>query len=616
MAAKARIWLAYFIIGILILLIIPFWYLWVVPKFKMLSDHFVYTANILSLDNFYDKDIHQFEGEHISKTTFNYQVVEKKLGYDIIKNSFTVSKLSNIPIISVSRNYAIDPYTKQHVKVPLIQQRNGYLFAPEYAKKNDFIYWHVNYNAPALMKFSNVEYLKGLRVYHYQAHYLADQTENLGHLPNVPETQGIKTDIILQLWIEPISGWLVKYEDATKAFYYDRKTGKYLSPWNNFSNRYTEGSVSQQVHTATLLKWKFLLLDFVVPGVLFGMAMVAFVISFVKLKNPNYSLSIIHIYYQIPIYIIFMLVIFAIGITCYYLFNKKPNVYRIGISQWNNNIATIKGLKEGLKEKGYQEGKNIIYIIKNPAANIEKQIAVIQSFIAKHVNVIFTLSTPGTLIAKGITATDAIVFADVNYPEQVNIIDPDKPANLVGIKNYTSPAQSFYYFNQLYSRSKIIGFVHQRGDPDSEIQFQEYKNVLNRRDIQVIDIGAVGVNDLKQQLQNKNFDALFLACDNFAGKVSAKYTADWAKKNKIPTFSCDKNNVEQGILLGYVTDGYQVGKMAANKIAWILKGAETYWLHTDAPEKGFLIINLNTARVLGISVPEDILKQANQLIEK
>lgn len=616
---KHRQWM-YVLKALILLLIIPVWIGIIAPHFKKLPDNFSYHANILSIDDFYDEATKKFQGEHISKTEFSYRVIATNTKYDVIENKFDVKTLSDKPIISITRLYYINPYTWQHVSVPGQQTRQGYLFGPHWADKINFDYWHINYNAPARMKFIDRQTIDGLTVNHYEAHYIADQTANLGNLPGVPEKRGIRAKIKLQLWIEPISGWLIKYQDNTLAVYYDIKTGLEIAPWNMFSNRYTENTVREQVYKATYLKWKLMVVDPGMPGLLFLTALFMLWRGFIQ-KQPIY-ISMTVVKTTVNYISILILVILMAGSLYYFLAgNQSTSVYTIGISQCNSNydhIEAIKGFKDSLAKNGFAAGKNINYIIKNTGSDIINQVNTIQFFQNKKVNIIYSLGTSSTLVAKGMTTRIPIIFSDVSYPEESNIIrSPRKThSNVTGVRNYLPPAVKFNLFEKIYPNIKVIGYVHQKGDPDSEIEYREYKNLLGDRNIRVIDISATDLSDLTSKLQRQdlNFQALFLGCDALIQHGGGALIAKYGIQHKIPTFSCDEESIRDGVLIGYMANPYLNGEFAGKEAAFILQGAEPSWLRIEQPQTGYLMINLTTAKILGITIPEDILINADYVV--
>ncbi len=243
-----------FVLAFLLFIFIPCWIFLIAPWLISIPSDFEYKADVMSTDNFYDDAIGEFSGEVASSTYFTYKVDSMKDGKLLIKNVFDVSKPDGEPIFSVERLYGINPSTGKHILGFGDHDREGYLFAPrmkgvlkQATDKAEFTYWHVNYDSPALMKFKAEEDIFGLKVYRYESNYMADQTANLAHLPDVGVTRGVNLDINLQLWIEPTTGKMVKYEDSTQAFYYDLATGRRLHPWNKFANRFRDESVVSQV---------------------------------------------------------------------------------------------------------------------------------------------------------------------------------------------------------------------------------------------------------------------------------------------------------------------------------------------------------------------------------
>jgi hypothetical protein len=228
------------------------WRIWIANELLALPDDFSYEAELISVDNFYDQENDKYLGQEYSTATFEYKTVSTtKLG-TLIENAFHVSNSNGEELISIHRAYGIDPVTGKHISSLGDKVRNGYLFAPKnLTPGQSFIYWHVNYDGPADMSYVDKETLEGLDVYVYETHYEEvniDQTENLSSLEGVPEEWGVVLDPHLKLWIEPVTGSLINYEDDTTAYYYDIKTGERLEPWNHFSNTFTEVSDSNKAN--------------------------------------------------------------------------------------------------------------------------------------------------------------------------------------------------------------------------------------------------------------------------------------------------------------------------------------------------------------------------------
>lgn len=245
----------------------------VAPRVLSLPDDFSYSAQVVSKDNFYDELAEGFKGEVQSNTKFSYDVIGREGNVMLIRNAFDVRSREGERIFSVERQYGIDRISGDHVAGYGDRDREGYLFAPHFLDKQDVTYWHVNYDTPVLLRFQGEDVLEGLSVYRYESTFHADQTENLKHLPFVGTARGVNLDIHLQVWFEPVSGRMVKYADQATAYFYDLSTGKRLSPWNRFSNTFSEKSIEEQVQIAKDEKMKGELWSLYIPLLLLLLAL-------------------------------------------------------------------------------------------------------------------------------------------------------------------------------------------------------------------------------------------------------------------------------------------------------------------------------------------------------
>lgn len=270
-AGKKQKWLLTCKIGVIALLlaVLGLWAPVIGSELLEMPADYTYSANILSYDNLYDQQLQQYTGRTQSQTTFTYKTQRVEGETNIIDTVFDVRTQNGEPIFSVERQYGIEHHSLTHISGHGDKDREGYLFGPAKYNKNNFTYWHINYDQPLTMTFSKEESVLGLNTYAYTCDFTADQTANLTNLPDVGKTKGINLDGQLTLWIEPYSGELVKYQDSATAYYYDLATGERLSPWNQFSNQYSFDSISQHVALAEQKKNQIFIISEVIPAVLF-----------------------------------------------------------------------------------------------------------------------------------------------------------------------------------------------------------------------------------------------------------------------------------------------------------------------------------------------------------
>ena len=269
------------LLALFFLALVFFWNEYVAPQVIKLPNDFSFSAEIISIDNFYDEERNSYSGEIYSKTTYAYETVDSTGKESTIKNIFSVKTPNDTPIFEVERNYGVNQETGEHIYDYGDKYREGYLFAPKGLKKGEtFTYWHINYDGPALMEFVVEQELYGLRTYLYETNYSnveIDQTENLRHLPGVGETRGVILEPYLQIWVEPTTGRLVKYQDNTIAYYYDLLTGRKQNPWNKFSNTFHENSVEEIAQSIQWEKTKHYVVKVYIPAFLLFISVIFFV---------------------------------------------------------------------------------------------------------------------------------------------------------------------------------------------------------------------------------------------------------------------------------------------------------------------------------------------------
>lgn len=254
--------------GSILVAAIPIWILVVQPRILRLSDDFSYQADLVSFDNFYDQANGHFIGEVQSDSKFSYSVEDVQPALLSINNEFEVVDNSGDQIIHVIRRYGIDPINAQHVPGYGDHDRQGYLFGPRNISSGDsFTYWHVNYDQPVELRYIATEELRDLEVFHYRSTFAVDQTSELGNVLEVGETLGMTTNVVINVWIEPTTGWLVQFEDKGIVYQYDLVSKQRLQPWNSFSNTMTDSSVINQVQQAEQQRFLQVLVQWVLPFV-------------------------------------------------------------------------------------------------------------------------------------------------------------------------------------------------------------------------------------------------------------------------------------------------------------------------------------------------------------
>jgi len=299
----------------------------------------------------------------------------------------------------------------------------------------------------------------------------------------------------------------------------------------------------------------------------------------------------------------------------------EDGMVTIGIAGWNSDLTyggNVEGFKDGLEENGYVEEKNVRFIIENAESDLDVQREIIESFVERDVDLIYSLTTPGTLVAKKATSKIPIVFSIVTYPVESGVIEALESSgnNLVGTRNYISVQRQYSQFEKLYPLTKTLAFVHRKDEKNSVNQFNDMTKLLAPKAIEVIDIAAVDLDDMRTQLESSinSIDSLFLACDTLINFGGEEVVIEISKKYKKPTLACLKGSILKGALVGNIVDFYIIGKISGRQAALILGGAKPSSLLTESPAEDYVMINTKTAEDLGVVIHKYILDDAEELI--
>jgi len=302
----------------------------------------------------------------------------------------------------------------------------------------------------------------------------------------------------------------------------------------------------------------------------------------------------------------------------------EKKMFTIGVARWGSNpefTRNLEGFKAGLAEKGYVEGENVIFIIKSPETDMEIQRQIIQSFIDKKVDLIFSITTPSTVVAKEMTSEIPIVFSVCTFPVESDLIASleNSGNNVVGTRNYITVERQYNQFEKIYAGTKVLAFVHRKDEPNSEAQYLEMKVLLKEKGIEVIDIAAVDLDDMRAQLESviEVVDSMFSACDTLTHSPGGEeIIVSLSKKYGKPCFACNKEGTLRGSLMGNVADFYAIGKLSGIKAGLILNGANPSSLLTESPVEDYVIINTKTAKEIGIEIPQYVLDEADEIVSK
>lgn len=303
-----------------------------------------------------------------------------------------------------------------------------------------------------------------------------------------------------------------------------------------------------------------------------------------------------------------------------------PKVYRVGVLSGLNFIADITdGFKAKMTELGYVEGQNISYDVQKTDFDMAAYKRILQKFVADKVDLIVVFPTEATLEAKAATqGTNIPVVFTFALIEGMGIVDSirEPGGNLTGVR-YPGPdivLKRFEVMRQLVPQAKRILIPYQKDYPIVAPQLEALRSVASTAGIKLIEVPAANAAELETELQTYakaadfGVDAVLMVVDPLGATPDAfAVMARFAAEHKAPIGGVLISAGEYGSIFGINADTVKVGQQTAPLADKIFKGTPAGTIPVVSAES-FLQIDYKAAQKQGITVPEGLLSQADEII--
>jgi ABC-type uncharacterized transport system substrate-binding protein len=305
---------------------------------------------------------------------------------------------------------------------------------------------------------------------------------------------------------------------------------------------------------------------------------------------------------------------------------QARKVPRIGWLPVNLAAAphNLEPFRQGLRDLGYVEGRDLVIETRDAEAKLERLPALAAELVALKVDVIVAPGTPQALAAKKATRTIPIVFVGAADPVADGLVTSlARPGgNATGSSNFASElvGKRLELLKQAVPGVSRVAVLWQPGAVAERVE----KNILK-----AAEVAARALEVRPQFVEARGPDDLDRALSDMtrarAGALTVLPSAmfvserrrlvDLAAKNRLPAVYGSREFVDAGGLMSYGPNIADLNRRAATYVDKILKGAKPADLPVERPTKFEVVINLKTARALGLTIPPSLLQRADQVIE-
>jgi putative ABC transport system substrate-binding protein len=303
---------------------------------------------------------------------------------------------------------------------------------------------------------------------------------------------------------------------------------------------------------------------------------------------------------------------------------RPEKIPSVGIL-WQNPLAPtvqlVDAFRQGLRELGYVEGQNITIELRSAEGRVERLPALAAELVRLNVDVIMTATTPSIRAAQQATKTIPIVMGNSQDPVSEGFVASlARPRGNITGQSLQSPdlaAKRLQLLKEVVPTVSRIAVLWNSGDPALALSFKETAAAAQTLHVQLQSLRVRGHEEFKTAFRaavQDGAEALVVLEDALTYPHRTEI-AELAKSNRLPAMYGLREFAEAGGLMAYGPNLVAIYRQAATYVDKILKGARPADLPVEQPTRFELVINLKTAKALGLTIPPSLIAVADQVIE-
>jgi putative ABC transport system substrate-binding protein len=300
---------------------------------------------------------------------------------------------------------------------------------------------------------------------------------------------------------------------------------------------------------------------------------------------------------------------------------KIPRIGYLTIASLSSNVARVEAFRQGLREHGYFEGKNIAIEWRSAEGKLERQGQLTSELVSLNVDVIVTSGPSMTRAAKEATATIPIVMAQDTDPVGNGFVNSlARPgSNITGL-SVLSPELSgkqLELLKEIVPKLFRVAVLGNSNEPANRKTLNEIESAAKTFGVQLQPYDILTPKDIDAAFRTAtkaHADALLVLASALLADHRTQI-ANLALKRRVPVMYFSGISVEAGGLMSYGPSLTDLSHRAATYVDKILKGAKPAELPVEQPTKFELVINLKAAKQIGLTIPPNVLARADKVIK-
>ena len=299
---------------------------------------------------------------------------------------------------------------------------------------------------------------------------------------------------------------------------------------------------------------------------------------------------------------------------------KESRIGYVASTGTATSDAGFAALREGLRDLGHIEGKNIVFEYRSAEGVPDRIAGFVAELVRLKVDILFCPNLPAIDAAKHATTTIPVVMVSNVDPVELGIVNsfarPGGNINGMTLQSLELSGKRLELLKEIFPKLKRVGLVWNSEDKAMNLITKQVQSVAPPLGVTLQPFGVRDPSDFGgvfEKMAHNPPDALFSIADRLISSQQ-RQIVEFGLKSKIPTMFDSAAAVEAGALMSYGPSRAEVTRRAAVFVDKILKGAKPADLPVEQPTKFEFIINLKTAKEIGLTIPPTVLYQADKVI--
>jgi putative ABC transport system substrate-binding protein len=297
-------------------------------------------------------------------------------------------------------------------------------------------------------------------------------------------------------------------------------------------------------------------------------------------------------------------------------------IYRIGILEpipADRNAANLAGLRKGLRDLGYVEGRNLAIEYRSADGRAERFQDLASELVRLKVDLIVTRGTPATQAVQNVTEAIPVVMATMGGPGAIVASFARPGGNITGVITFSTEltAKRVEILKELVPGLSRVALLHNMGNPAVPAEWDETQRAARALGLEAELLDVRSQDDLGRASElalRQHVDGLIVGADGLT-QMHQQTIIDFVDRNRLPAVYPAREFVEAGGLIAYAVNYPDLYVRFAAFVDKIFKGTKPSALPVEQPAKFELVINLKTARALSLTIPPSLLARADEVIE-